>query len=247
MSVAEKDFEEELDAFRVSAETAAQFFYAFQAIHFITARDKTMLKQLDETPMFWNTSLGALREAMFIALGRVFDKSPTTHNVHRLLKIAQDNPDIFKRSAPRWHRQSESNEAGDYVPSVYKPQHRDWRRLRKHISNWRKVYEASYRSIRNQVYAHQQRISPSEKVVFFKQTSYVELERLFAFLDALYEALRELYSGHKPVIRYRRRSLVQMLSSKAIGKRGLTAGELVARDIQKFFEIYASRNRRSGT
>jgi len=33
MEVLEKVFEDKLEALRVSAETAGQFFYAFQAIH----------------------------------------------------------------------------------------------------------------------------------------------------------------------------------------------------------------------
>lgn len=77
-------------------------------------------------------------------------------------------------------------------------------------------------------------------VELFERTSYVELEKLFAFLDALHEALWELYhNGRKPVIRYRRRSLVQMLTSETTGRRGLTAGELVAQDARKFLESHA--------
>lgn len=143
MSVTEKEFEHELEAFRVSAETAAQFFYAFQAIHFLSSRDKAVLGLLNQAPMFWNTSIGALREALFIALGRVFDQDGRTHNVDRLLKVAQDNPDLFKASAPRWRKKGDASEPldwlDDYVASAYEPQPGDWRRLRRHVSSWRRV------------------------------------------------------------------------------------------------------------
>ncbi len=245
MNVTEKDFEDELEAFRVNAETAAQFFYTFQAIHLLTSRDKTVLSRLNETPMFWNTSLGALREAMFIALGRVFDQDSRTHNIHRLLKIAEDNSAIFTVSAPRWHKHKDANSMYGAL-TVYKAQPKDWRRLRRYVSNWCKVYETNYRRIRNQVYAHQQRINPDEKIELFQQTNYVELEKLFAFLDAFYRALWALYNGQKPVIRYRRHSLIEMLNPKVTGPKGLTVGELVAQDTQKFLEKLASQKRQSG-
>ena len=40
-------------------------------------------------PLFWNTVLGGLQAAAFVAMGRVFDQK-STHNVDRLLKLAQD-------------------------------------------------------------------------------------------------------------------------------------------------------------
>ena len=244
MNVTEKEFEDELQIFRVSAETAAQFFYTFQAIHFLSSRDKAVLGLLNQAPMFWNTNIGALREAMFIALSRVFDQDPQTHNINRLLKVAQDNPDIFEVSAPRWRKQADTSKSFDYIAKVYEPQPEDWRRLRKHVSNWRRVYMAHYKEIRNSVYAHHERISPDKKSDLFKQANYLELEKLFAFLDALHEALWSLYyNGRKPVIRYRRRSLVQMFTSENAGQRGFTAGELVAQDARKFLESHVSRNR----
>jgi len=244
MSVTEKEFEDELETFRVSVGTATQFFYAFQTIHFLSSQDKAVLSLLNQAPVFWNTNIGALREAMFISLGRIFDKDKRTHNVDKLLKVAQDTPELFKASAPRWCKQGDASKHFDYVASIYEPNLRDWLRLETHVSNWRKVYVANYQSIRDKMYGHRERISLDKKVDLFNQTNYMELEKLFAFLDALHEALWWLYyNGHKPVIRYRRRSLMQMFTSEIAGQRGLTAGELVAQDARKFLESHASRNR----
>ena len=179
----------ELETFRVNAETAAQYFYAFQAIHYLSSRDKAMLSLLNETPVFWNTNVYALRDAMFISLGRVFDKHSQAHTLNRLLEVAKNTPGLFELSSPRWQK----NENQSLNRAVYIPQPKDWQRILRHVNKWRGVYHDNYQSIRDKVFAHRERISPAKRTELFKQTSYAELEKLFAFLDALYEALWGLY------------------------------------------------------
>lgn len=238
MGVSENDFEQELDAFRVNTETASQYFYAGQAIHFIS-NDESINKWLKWYNMFWGTNFFALRDAMFIALGRIFDKDGRTHNIHRLLEMAENNPNLFKTSSPRWHKNKDS------VPNIYEPQLADWLRLCNHVCKWQMVYHLNYKSIRDQVLAHGDRIiNPNKKIELFQKTSYIELEKLFAFLDAFYNSLWKLYyNGEKPIIRYRRHSLLQMLTSKSTDRKDLTAGELVALDAQNFFKSHTSRKR----
>jgi len=58
----------------------------------------------------------------------------------------------------------------------------------------------------------------------------------------LYEALWNLYvNGKKPVIRYRRHSLLQMFTQKATGQVSLIAGERVTLATREFFEHYTRR------
>jgi hypothetical protein len=94
----DQQFEHELEVFRTESETAAQFFYAFLAIHASAGPDKSVHRLLNTAPLFWNTVLGGLQAAAFVAMGRVFDQK-STHNVDRLLKLAQDNPQIFSKAA----------------------------------------------------------------------------------------------------------------------------------------------------
>lgn len=233
----------------MGVEAAARFFYALQAIRFLSARDRSVLELLNQAPVFWRTNMGALQEATFTALGRVFDEDGRTHNVDRLLKVAQANPGIFTASALRTRKRAgapvEPDWLDDYVANAYLPRPEDWRRLRKHVRKWRGVYATNYKNIRHRVYAHRERITLDEKAELFGRTSYEELEKLLAFLDALHEALWQLYNnGRKPVIRYRRRSIVEMLSIEAVGRRGTTAGERIARDTKQFLERHVSRHRR---
>jgi hypothetical protein len=51
----DQQFEHELEVFRTESETAAQFFYAFLAIHASAGPDKSVHRLLNTAPLFWNT------------------------------------------------------------------------------------------------------------------------------------------------------------------------------------------------
>ena len=245
MTVTDAEFERELESFRVDAESAAQFFYAFQAIHYLSSSDSGVLALMNQAPMYWNTSNVALREAMFVALGRVFDPDPQTHNVSRLLKLARDNPALFSKDALAARKQGDGERPGwldEYLEGAHVPDADDWRRLRRYVAAWRRVYDAGYRGIRHQVVAHRAPLTQQQLDELFGQTSYRELEKLFAFLDSFYRALWQLYfNGRRPVLRHRRRSLIQMFATAdQPGALGRTAGEMVARDTRRFFETHAA-------
>jgi HEPN superfamily AbiU2-like protein len=96
MSTSESLFEHELEIFRHEAEAGTQFFYSHLAVHALAGKHEEIETVLNEAPLFWNTSLGALQSAAFVTLGRIFDqKSP--HNVDRLLQIARQSLPIFSK------------------------------------------------------------------------------------------------------------------------------------------------------
>jgi hypothetical protein len=72
----EEQFARELEIFRTEAQSAAQFFYAFLAVHAAAGARKPVHRLLNTAPLFWNTVLGGLQTAAFVALGRV-STSPT--------------------------------------------------------------------------------------------------------------------------------------------------------------------------
>jgi hypothetical protein len=66
----EAEFERELEVFRTEAEGAAQFFYAYLAIHAAAGAKKPVYRLLNTAPLFWNTILGGLQTSAFVTLGR---------------------------------------------------------------------------------------------------------------------------------------------------------------------------------
>jgi len=84
-------FENELEMFRIESESAIQYFYSWQAVHAIAAKDPSIVNLLNEAPLFWNTALGGLQNSAIVVLGRIFDPDTRNHSVSRVLSIAHSN------------------------------------------------------------------------------------------------------------------------------------------------------------
>jgi hypothetical protein len=204
MTTAETHFERELEIFRTEAEAGTQFFYAYLAVHAVAADHKAVHRLLNEAPMFWNTCLGALQTASFMALGRIFDND-SNHNLSKLLRITQDNPEIFSKVALGRRKQGSNPEPppwlADYLRDSYEPTVRDFRRIRAYVRKRRKLYESNYRDIRHKWFAHKTVSDKTEIAALFGKTNIRELEQILAFLCSLYKVLRELFfNGRKPVL-----------------------------------------------
>lgn len=240
MSNPERDFESELEVFRKEAESAVQFFYAWRTINEVASKNRRVVGTLNKAPLFWNTTLGALQTAAFIALGRVFDQDQDTHNIDRVLRIAQRNPEIFSTEALGERKRRLSSNAhewlDEYLRTVYVPNADDFRRLRKHVANRRKVYEAGFRPIRHKVFAHKQLVEQSEVHVLFANAKIKDLQQLLVFLRRLYEALWQLFfNGRKPNLRPARYSVSQMRAQPSPHGRSLQ--ERLTHETEAFLKL----------
>jgi len=227
MATPEIQFERELEVFRTEAEAGTQFFYADLAVHAVAANHKPVYKLLNKAPLFWNTCLGALQTASFIALGRVFDQN-SAHNLDKVLRIAQDNLQIFSKVALGHRRQGKDPEPPAWLDAflrdVYEPMPKDFRRIRGYIRKRRKIYESKYKDLRDKVFAHRAVSDDAESAELFGKTNIRELQRMFAFLSSLYDALWQLFfNGRKPVLRPLRYSVKRMreLPSPAMGQNSV--------------------------
>lgn len=236
------EFENELEVFRREAESAVQFFYAWRTVHEVAAKDNGIVAALNKAPLFWNTSLGALQTSAFIALGRIFDQEQNTHNIDRVLRIGQRNPQIFSLDALADRKRRASSNADEWLAesllSAYLPNPDDFRRLRKHVAARRKIYEASFRPIRHKVFAHKQVTEQSETHALFANAKITDIQQLLVFLRRLYEALWELFfNGRKPVLRPARYSVAQMLARPSAKGRSLQ--ERLTRETESFLKSIA--------
>ena len=82
MSDAEEIFTHELEIFRTEAQAGAQFLYSYLVFKTIVGENRKVLSLVNQTPLFWNTTLGALQTSFFIVLGRIFDQT-SEHNIDR--------------------------------------------------------------------------------------------------------------------------------------------------------------------
>ena len=231
-------FEAELEVFRKEAEAAIQFLYGYLAVHAVAADHESVYKLLNQAPLFWNTSLGALQTAAFMALGRIFDqKSP--HNLDGLIRMAQKRPEIFSRAALGRRKQGTNpippEWIDDYLRGAYEPAPRDFRRLRAHIQKWRKTYESNYRDIRHKLFAHKEISEQAETDALFQKGNVKELQHMCVFLGSLHDALWHLFfNGRKPILRPRRYSIDRMRDKPLPSGWIRTVQERIVNEVQQF-------------
>jgi hypothetical protein len=201
----EQRFARKLEVFRTEAEKAAQSFYSYLAMHEVAKHHKRVFRMFNEHPLFWTTLRGGVQTAALIAVGRVFDQN-STHNLDAVLGLAQRNRDIFSKASLGKRQQGNARQEPDwlqdYLRTAYEPTPTDFRRLRKLVKKYRRIYETNYRDLRNQYYAHKVAADPTEVQQLVAKTNIREMQRMFTFLLQLHQTLQELFaSGRKPVLR----------------------------------------------
>jgi hypothetical protein len=241
MSESALSFANDLELFRTEAESAIQFFYAWDAVHAIAAKDERVVRMLNQAPLFWNTSLGALQASTFIALGRVFDPDQKNHSVTRLLSTAHSNVDMFSKEALAERKRRQSANADEWLPeylkTVYVPTVNDFRRLKRHLAKRRKTYEECYRPLRHKLFAHRGVSSRAEVDDLYAKTNIRELQLLLVFLRRLHEALWQLYfNGNKPVLRPARYSVQRMLDAPSPNPGHSLLQERLVHEIRLFLK-----------
>ncbi len=239
----EARFERELEVFRTEAEAAMQFFYAHLTVQAVAADHKPVYRLLNTAPLFWNTNLGALQTAAFMALGRVFDQN-STHNHDQLLRTARDNPSIFSKASLGARKQGGSPTPPDwlaeYLRHAYVPTPDDFRRLRAHVRKHRRVYEAKYGDLRHRLFAHKEISARADVDALFAKTNIRELQKMTAFLGSLYEALWQLFfNGRKPVLRPRRYSVKHMRHSPSPPWQTRAVQERITHEAERFLSSIA--------
>jgi AbiU2 len=95
----ETEFEEELQAFDSDVDVAIQCFYTWQTVHAAARQSRKTYDLLNRNAGFWVMALGSIQANSLIALGRIFDTDKRTHNVGRLLQLAEANVSIFSKAA----------------------------------------------------------------------------------------------------------------------------------------------------
>lgn len=238
MTTPDVQFERELEIFRTEAAAGTQFLYSYLAVHAVAADNKRVHKLLNSAPLFWNTNLGALQTAAFVALGRVFDQG-SAHNLDRVIRIAQDHPQIFSRAALGRRKQGNNPDPpawlDEYLRNAYEPTPRDFRRIRAHIRKRRQIYESNYRDLRHRVFAHREVSDRAETAALFGKTNIRELQRMFAFLGSLHEALWQLFfNGWRPVLRPLRYSVRRMRDLPFGGATPNTVQERITLEVEQF-------------
>jgi hypothetical protein len=218
----EIEFERELQIFGNDVDVAIQCFYVWLTVHATARKNRKVYELLNRDAGFWNLAVGSMQANSLIALGRIFDTHKQSHNVKRLLKLAELNIAIFSKAALRKRKSKQSANANEwidnYMRDVHVPTASDFKRLQSFVDARRKVYGSCYKQLRDKVYAHTER---TDITAFVAKTNTRQLGRLVHDMHKLHDVLWNLLqNGLKPRLR----------------PLGHSVGQRIERDKRKFLK-----------
>ena len=251
MPTKETEFVDELEIFRRDCEAAAQFLYAYLAVHETAKRSQRVLSLLHRHPMFWNTALGALQYAALIALGRTFETN-SAHNIGVLIRHAQGDQMMFSSAALARRKQGTAPVPppwlAEFIQAVREPKVHTFRALRAEIARHRAIYETRYREIRHKVVAHSEVVDDSSVAALFAKTNLVELQRLVVFPLRVYAAFWQMYYNGGPlVLRRFKYSAPRMVRTVSSARRSRVQESIVKDTVEVLREAARPNSRMQPT
>jgi hypothetical protein len=175
-----------------------------EEIRRISNSDAAVMRVLNVDALFWKIHRHGLQTSMFIMLGRIFDRSPQAHSVHKVMNATLANMAYFSKDAlaarkcaggpkPDW--------LDAYMSNVWEPSVAELRPLKKSLNVYAAKFEAIYRPIRHSIYAHRLADDGQAEYELFKKTNRAELQGTIVFLRQLVDGIQQLYlNGRRPVI-----------------------------------------------
>jgi hypothetical protein len=123
-----------------------------------------------------------------------------SYNLDALLKLAETDREVFSREALAARKSSITGlDVQAYVSDAHIPTREEFRGFRREVKEWRRIYEANYREVRNQIFAHAQVSQPEDVHYLFAKTNIQQLELLVTDLVALHARLQGwVQNGTRP-------------------------------------------------
>lgn len=215
MTAQETAIVEALQAFKRQADDCVTSLYAYLTVHEVAARTQTVRAHINENALFWNTTLHALQTALILALGRAFETN-TPQNVGTFMQAMSANRAAFSRKALRSRKAgifgNDQVALDAYVRQARIPYPSDFRRVANFVRRHRNDYLATYRAIRDNVFAHTLTTDHEQIDRLFSKTNIRQLQRMTTYLNDLHDAFWEaFYNGGRLTVRRRRISIARML------------------------------------
>lgn len=218
---------EALKILKRQADDCVTCLYAHLTIHAVTGRSYPIRAQINENALFWNTALRALQTSLILALGRAFE-ADTPHNVRTFMREMDKNRAAFSRSALRTRKApifgDHLRDLDTYIREARIPRPSDFRRVADFVRAHRKAYFATYRDLRNQVFAHTLTVDQEQIARLFSKTNIRQLQRMTTYLNDLHDAFWEAFhNGGRLTVRRRRISIARILRRPRGRAAALTA------------------------
>lgn len=203
----ESSFLRELNFFRNETESLVRYVYSHGALNDVILSNKSVRKAVNYNPSFWNSVLFSFTDAMFIALGRIFDeenKEGKKYTIHTLFRFIDNNKEIFSKEtfSKRWEitHKNMLDYKDEYMLNVYEMKKEDWKKFKKLKSSLASDYKKFYRPIRDSI-AHRLLTDNAEIRLVMDAVPVRDMEKFCTKLRNLHEGLWQLYhNGRGPIV-----------------------------------------------
>lgn len=183
------NLEETWNHFSSEVTAASWAFFVWKGINDIASNDQQIYSAINGNALTWNVILHSLQNTFLITLGRLFDGDDDTFSVDKFLCFCIGNIDQFNEASLRKRKIAANGGAvprwlDEYMKDTCEPSAEDFQRLRGAVTKRRKLYEKTYRPIRNKVIAHKEIATINNVGELFSKTNIGQIQD---FLWVLYQ------------------------------------------------------------
>ena len=200
----EDEYWRDYDIIRNDVNAAIVSCHTHNAINSLATKDMDILQKMNRHPDFWRVSSFSLQTTMFIVLARILDHDSRVHSIHQVINSTICHPEFFSKAALRARKLSIPGsrwnpvDLDEYVQNAWEPTVQDLRTLKRSLVPHKAKFDAIYKPIRNQVFAHT--VLKDEGLVadLFSKTLKADIDQILCFLHSLLWAIKELAYNARP-------------------------------------------------
>lgn len=198
----ESEYWQEVQFLSTEVEGALTIYLIYEEINHLSVQNRSIFEVLNRDALFWNTLAYSLQTSLFIILGRIFDSSPDSRSIDKLLSETLGHLHFFSKEALTARKMGSAGKPEwleSFVASAWFPNGpADLRFLKKRLVPYRKKFENVYRPIRHSIFAHRL-LTQNQGITLFAATNRGEVGQILDFLHDLMFNLENLYlNGCKP-------------------------------------------------
>src|ERR1035437_10228685 len=169
---------------RGDIETAIGCSSTYLTINRMAVDDRSIEQRYNRNADFWRATTYALQTGLFMAVGRVFDKTKNTYTIDDVVEQTIEHPGLFNKAALRQRKRESLKLFGDrpdpewlpaYVANAWEPNRASLEILRTELVPHAKKIIEVYEPIRHKYFAHRGKDSQEAIAELFKKTAITEV------------------------------------------------------------------------
>ena len=175
-----------------------QSYYTWKSIHNIVSSSKELYSSINENALSWSIILHSLQSTFFVSIGRILDIDSDAASIHLLFRTCKNEINLFNKQSLRARKVELCGEKAwidKYISEAYEPKEADFCRLKNKTKKYTKLYEESYKPIRNKVFAHKDSGYIGKTDELFTGTDITSFEEILSSLYQVYMIIYDLYNN----------------------------------------------------